>query len=153
MDYPLTGYRVLRFPFCPQAFCLCRLTDRAITLLSIKTIKRMAIFTKCFLSVLRWNRLALAQCVFSPRRQTQVLDSHTIPMTTNMVHDHSLWDVAKVMPIHHAMRPSALSPKKENAISIRVFLSVVNQAVSLTFGFSNKSAVFSLRHCHVCPQD
>lgn len=148
MDHTLTNYGVFRLPFRPQSFCFGGLADRTITLLPIKTIKRVTVLAVCFFSVLRRYGIALSQCVFSPRRQTQMLDSHAIPTATNVVDDHIFRDIAKMVPINYAMCPPAFSSKKENSISINVFLSFINQAIILFFRFFDKSTMFVLRHRH-----
>lgn len=148
MDNPLTANCILSFPFCPESFCLLGLANRAISLFSVVTIKRMAVFAMRFSGVLRRYRTAFSQSVFVRGSKPKVAYRNASTIPAGMVHHHSGRDISIVMPESNPMRAPAFSSEKKDAIAILVKKPLVNQTFSLRDCFPKESFFLFFDHRH-----
>lgn len=136
-------------PFLPESPRLCPLTNRAIPLLAVDLVERMALFAVCFCSVLCTDGIGIFERVFSWRNKSKMGNIDAVAIPANMVNAHALRDVAIVRPPNNAMGTAGLSTEEELSITVFVESSFVeNTSRTGLFGYFHKSNDFGLRHIH-----
>ncbi len=141
MDNSLTHYIIFLFPFGPKSLGFCRSAYRTILLISVLTIKYVAVlamsFPRCCCKMLlqrHTNKMARMNAVSYP---------------AFVMNDFTFRNVPNRIPIGNFMRSPVLSPEPKSAIAIFVQFSNPKDAIiASSFCASVKTLLF--RFCHTC---
>lgn len=120
MAHDLNLKRILCTPLSSQALSLIGFADRAIPLLSVNPVKRVALFTMRFSGVEVRDRSAVLHNVVVWSKQAKVLGIDACRITAVMVHHHPFRDFTMHHIPSYPMSASALAPEMESSIAILV---------------------------------
>ncbi len=142
----LAGESVFFAPLFVEPFCFRCFANRAISLIAVATIIRMAFRAFCFSRILS-GRTIPEQCVFFGRKNAKMGRIDTGRIFTRMIDNGLTWDVADRSPIRNSVSTAVESTKPESSIAIIVEPSIPNPT-SIWFGHiaRRKSSTFFLCH-------
>lgn len=120
MAHELDFQSVLSSPLSAKSLFLGRVTDRAVSLFPILSIKRMTLFAMGFLRVQIRNGGAILHSILVWREQAEMLRVNAIGSAASVVHDHSIRDFTVPSVPSNAMGSAVLTPKVETSVSVFV---------------------------------
>ena len=134
-------------PLLSQPFSLFSLANRAVALLTVFSVKRMAVFAVGTHCVSCSNRRGVYKTVFFSSNHSEVCDIDAMSIFANMVNDHSVGDIALGSVVRNPM--GATTFFSEIKRSITVFIERTVPKMTATFFMPLAIEPFQLCLCYI----
>lgn len=138
-------------PLLAESFGLFRLTSRAISLLTILSVKNMSIFTELFQCIFGRNRIRISQRVFSSRYLSQVIRVNTMPILTDMVNYIAVFNAAHRHVVSYTVSPATFFTEEKSTIAVLIKRTLPKTTLTIFYPFSIKSSKFLLSNSFHIP--
>lgn len=114
----LTPHSISRVPLLTKTLLFLRITYGAVAYASVLPIKFVAKFAVSFLGVYCSNASGVFERIFSNSDSSQVRRIDAVSISTSMINDQSIRDIANMDVVGHPMGTPGFSSKKESSVSV-----------------------------------
>lgn len=138
----LTSHFVFGSPLRTKSVLFSFIANRAVSLLTIFSIKLVTVFTVCSKGVFGSDRIAINKGVFSSSNHSQMGDIHTVSILADVVNDHTFFDSTIMDKVRNPMRSPVKSPKIKRTIAVFIKRAIPQMATVFFVPFRVKSGEF-----------
>ena len=138
----LTSNPIFGSPLRTKSVLFSFIANRAVSLLTVFSIKLMTVFAMCSKGVLGSDRVAINERVFSGSNHPQVSDIHTMPILADVVNHHTFFNSTIMNKISNPMRSPIKFSEVKRAVAVFIKRAIPQMATVFFVPFRVKSGEF-----------